>query len=644
MAERMKMFHWSREDLSFSVQPPEKYRKRGDRGNGGWTTKRSFDGLVRRLLHAMMTQDTFTVVMGGHSAAAGQGNHFRQSYMMQFHKVMYPIFARLGVKLITRNIGQGGLGTIQAGMGSGSIYGKEIDVLMWDSGMTENNDEHIEIFYRQALLAGNRMPVIWGGSFNLLKMLHEEADVDVGDWGRATDGIMEVDSFEQAKEIPWAARFMKCKPEVKDLCKEEPRFCAKCWIDRDDNIKPEMKQRDRPKGQVGWHPGWRAHQLMGRNLAFAILEALQAAINIWSEGVMGGPPLDDDFWHITEYYENIRNKVKNLGKSLGSCYKVDGSLPTRLCSIPMKAKTQYTPRANFHESALTSIIKSTPDGYIPRNTKVMLYEGPDEHNMCLDIPEDEIDVFNVVTGRRRLNKDDFRLPSRLDLSKLDGSARDTTSLLTRHLEGSITPGTGWEVWGEPPGLCDGTYNATCGRWTENECLLYGHHDPRGAVIGNEYSGWLVMTLKELKEGIIILKLHTWHTANESTITQGWKSVGNVRRRRRLGESLIHLNTSESFQRGYYETNEPTNRMLMRSYDTPKLPDQFSFEYSIDGVVTSLTGDQFLKKKKQIQRVVETITILDDPNFTTEAKDVEIAIRLLGSGRSIVFGVSHVYWA
>ena len=73
MAERMKMFHWSREDLSTISEPPEKYGKRGDRGNGGWTTTRSFKGLVRRLLHAMMTQDTFTVVLGGHSAAVGQG-------------------------------------------------------------------------------------------------------------------------------------------------------------------------------------------------------------------------------------------------------------------------------------------------------------------------------------------------------------------------------------------------------------------------------------------------------------------------------------------------------------------------------------------------------------------------------------------
>ena len=41
--------------------------------NAGWITPRSFQGLVRRLLHAIVTQDTFTFVMGGHSAAAAHG-------------------------------------------------------------------------------------------------------------------------------------------------------------------------------------------------------------------------------------------------------------------------------------------------------------------------------------------------------------------------------------------------------------------------------------------------------------------------------------------------------------------------------------------------------------------------------------------
>jgi hypothetical protein len=73
LAERMKQFHWEKIDMANTTGPSPQYQKRGDRGNGGWTTKRSEKGLVRRLLHAMMTSDTFTVVMGGHSAAAGEG-------------------------------------------------------------------------------------------------------------------------------------------------------------------------------------------------------------------------------------------------------------------------------------------------------------------------------------------------------------------------------------------------------------------------------------------------------------------------------------------------------------------------------------------------------------------------------------------
>ncbi len=48
--------------------------------------------------------------------------------------MMVPIFARLGVKLITRNMAQGGMGTVHSSMGSGSIYGSDVDLLIWDSG------------------------------------------------------------------------------------------------------------------------------------------------------------------------------------------------------------------------------------------------------------------------------------------------------------------------------------------------------------------------------------------------------------------------------------------------------------------------------------------------------------------------------
>ena len=116
-------------------------------------------------------------------------------------------------------------------------------------------------------------------------------------------------------------------------------------------------------------------------------------------------------------------------------------------------------------------------------------------------------------------------------------------------------------------------------------MLYGHHDGRGAVIGNEYSGWLVMTLKDLKEGVIVLKLHTWYKGHDSTVTKGWTSVDNARGRRRLGQSSIDSNTTGSLQRSNnYEVAEPVDRMLTPSYTTLELRDEFAFEYAIDGVV------------------------------------------------------------
>jgi hypothetical protein len=123
LGQRLRMFHWEKiVDLSSQVKAPEGFERTGKRSTGGWTTKRSWKGLVRRLLHACMTNDEFVVVLGGHSAAAGHGGHFRQSYMHQFHRIVSPILARLGVKLVTRNMSQGGFGTLQASMGMQDWY------------------------------------------------------------------------------------------------------------------------------------------------------------------------------------------------------------------------------------------------------------------------------------------------------------------------------------------------------------------------------------------------------------------------------------------------------------------------------------------------------------------------------------------
>jgi hypothetical protein len=148
--------------------------------HGGWTTRPSFKGIVRRVLHAMMTNDKFTIVMAGDSAAAGRGNHFLQSYMAQFENIMKPIMERLGVELVTMNLANGDIGTMSNALGSGSIYGDNVDIIIWDADLTNGDDNLgiIDLFFRQALLAGKRPPVLIGSqdSYEILRSLNLNTD------------------------------------------------------------------------------------------------------------------------------------------------------------------------------------------------------------------------------------------------------------------------------------------------------------------------------------------------------------------------------------------------------------------------------------------------------------------------------------
>ena len=100
-------------------------------------------------------------------------------------------------------------------------------------------------------------------------------------------GVPYTMSDKQAKTLPWAVQYFQCDAEHNEICKNHDDYCAKCWVNRDDGIKPEAEQRTDYGGQVSWHPGWRSHQLTGRVLAFSLLEALQLAIQQFSDGTMG---------------------------------------------------------------------------------------------------------------------------------------------------------------------------------------------------------------------------------------------------------------------------------------------------------------------------------------------------------------------
>jgi hypothetical protein len=255
-----------------------------------------------------MTNDAFTVVVAGGPKAAGRGGHFHQSYAIQMHRVLRPVLARFGVKLVTRNLSSGGGPGAAAlsALGFRDLVGDDVDLVVWDAGSaTDGGDgaggEFLDLFLRQALLSGkSKVPVVWAGpgaAFDVLRDLHNAAGADLGGLGTGMDEVPATESDEQAKALPYAARHLKCAEPAAaaGLCAEDrpDRFCAKCWIPRDD-VDPkaafDVDLAESPPQAAedgGGTMGWREHLLASRVLIMSVLDGLQTAVQVFSEGTMG---------------------------------------------------------------------------------------------------------------------------------------------------------------------------------------------------------------------------------------------------------------------------------------------------------------------------------------------------------------------
>ena len=161
------------------------------------------------------------------------------------------------------------------------------------------------------------------------------------------------------------------------------------------------------------------------------------------------------------------------------------------------------------------------------------------------------------------------------------------------------------------------------------------------MIGNEWAGWLVLELPAVEEGIIILKIVTYMGEEVNKRTKGWTTVNNERR---LEEEQQQQQVEEQIVDESHPQLPPANERRRTKEIDETLPEDFIFDYAIDGKITSLSKAEFLELRKKPQRVMEMLTLLDDPNFTSSARDVEVAFRMRNCGRTCTFALSHVYWA
>lgn len=296
----------------------------------------------------------------------------------------------------------------------------------------------------------------------------------------------------------------------------------------------------------------------------------------------------------------------------------------------LQARGLYTPRARPHETSLLNIIKG-PAEIKPKQTKKMLYDTDDVPFECFETHEGEVDVLAVASGRRQLSH----------LSQKAVATDVEVAIGQRQLADKIELGKGWQHVDEFPGNCDGGYYSHCGRFADQACPMLGHHDSRGAVVGNEFSGWMVLEIPKVEEGLIMIKIYSRVNEASNTITEGWTKVNNGGRQLRSETpplAVVDGSTYDLSDSDYID-GQPDQRLLSSN----TLPDSFRFDYAINGKVTTLDKEEFHDMIRPVQRVVEVLVLLDDKNFGTQ-ENVEVAFRMRGCGRECTMGLTHAYWA
>lgn len=411
--------------------------------------------------------------------------------------------------------------------------------------MTEKSLHDIDLFNKQAIMNGERVPVIMGSLFmNLVNETDDKAWIGqlLPQWVQ----LPVTESLEQGATLPWLVQYQNCADGVA-LCggrDQVGKYDAHCWVDRKDLDIDINKPRGgllnmQPGGQASWHPGWRAHRIDSRRSAMLFLAAFKKAFDTWEEGIKtDGFPLAEKYWHVGDTYKGIRESLHkhiNDEDNKSACAEhYNGTGHGAWCRVGMHGMSTFRPINLGRGNGILKNLKAAPSGYVPHDEYESYYTGPDLLPLSWKIPDGEVDVHAIAIAtsyeaplNEHLfdNTDDDDAVEDAELGRMlrtsmNEEVEESPSMNNevvdsdRSLETSgIVPGEGWGLESQgssPDEYCDGSPQSECGRTTKDKyygCLLNGMNDRRNSLSGDGLSGWLVMTIPgEVKNGIIWAKL------------------------------------------------------------------------------------------------------------------------------------------
>lgn len=220
---------------------------------------------------------------GGHSAAAGHGNLFNESYTSYLEQAVTPTFAAIGIEFEGRNHAMGGTPSApEIALCQEAVFGRDADIITYDYGMTDAGYWSKKTMYDERVGLHPNRPALLN-----INILVEDSEEEQKKLGREEARGLTVlylnpqefnsmkssfpDMFglnaEQINATAPFARHFKCRTFFE---KGDP-YCGEKKYDNDLFCPDRGMMAD-------WHPGWKMTALWGNTFAIYLSDMLIDAI------------------------------------------------------------------------------------------------------------------------------------------------------------------------------------------------------------------------------------------------------------------------------------------------------------------------------------------------------------------------------
>jgi hypothetical protein len=265
----------------------------------------------------------FVWATGGHSSTAGHGNFFHESYTAYLERAAQPVLAAVGLHFTARNHAMGGTAAgPEIALCVKEIFGTDVDVLVWDYGMTDGKDVWKQSLYqwRAGLLPSRPVNLVFhAGGRSYSRRIDAAQEME-------RNGLAALISSESVLDAAMAAvpdSFGRTKEDIDTMPQFVRNFRCGQQLELGDPYcgaeKYNLTQCERRKFRANWHPGWKWHAVTGYLAAHFLIEVLDDAVQELAKRSIVSPidlfnklqrEEDADYLHFTQtpvpdYFQEI---------------------------------------------------------------------------------------------------------------------------------------------------------------------------------------------------------------------------------------------------------------------------------------------------------------------------------------------------